>query len=279
MADEAHQEKPVSLFYSYSHHDEELRRKLEDHLAGLRWNEMITDWHDRNIDAGEEWAEEIDRNPTSADVILLLVSASFIDSKYCWSIEMRKALERHEKGEAIVIPVILPPCFWRATPFAKLQAVPTDAKPVTSWSDPDEALYDVARKIERAVADLQQQRRRAGEKAQEQTQEARKRAEAKTLQAVEEQKRDAQQRGKAGRGAPNSRGGVHSDTSRKADQPVLRLLASRRAIPQRTRSASLVPAAKRADRRMARSNDQRRRRVEGTDRPPVGIGRYHPTAG
>ncbi|MBL8658611.1 MAG: SUMF1/EgtB/PvdO family nonheme iron enzyme [Rhodospirillales bacterium] len=161
MADGENEEKPVSLFYSYSHRDEELRRKLEDHLAGLRWNGMITDWHDRNIDAGDEWAKEIDRNLTSADIILLLVSASFIASKYCWSIEVKKALERHDRGEAKVIPVILRPCSWHATPFAKLQAVPTDAKPVTSWSDPDEALYDAASRIERAVTDLQQQRRRA----------------------------------------------------------------------------------------------------------------------
>jgi formylglycine-generating enzyme required for sulfatase activity len=188
MADGAHQEKPISLFYSYSHGDEDLRKKLEDHLAGLRWSEKIAEWHDRNIDVGDEWAKEIDRNLTSADVILLLVSASFIASKYCWSIEMKKALERHDKGEAKVIPVILRPCSWHTTPFAKLQAAPTDAKPVTSWSDPDEALYDVACKIERAVTDLQQRRRRAAEQAQQHMQEARKR------QAAEEQKQDALRR-------------------------------------------------------------------------------------
>jgi hypothetical protein len=154
VADGAHQEKPISLFYSYSHRDEELRKKLEDHLAFLRWNGMIAEWHDRNIDVGDEWAKEIDRNLTSADVILLLVSASFIASHYCWSVEMKKALERHDKGEAKVIPVILRACSWHTTPFAKIQAAPTNAKPVTSWSDPDEALYDVARKIERAVSDL-----------------------------------------------------------------------------------------------------------------------------
>ncbi len=194
MAEGARQEKPISLFYSYSHRDEELRKKLEDHLAGLRWSEKIAEWHDRNIDVGDEWAKEIDRNLTSADVILLLVSATFIASKYCWSVEMKKALERHDKGEAKVIPIILRPCAWHMTPFAKLQAAPADAKPVTSWSDPDEALYDVARKIERAVTDLQQQRRRAVERAQQQTQEARKLAEAKARQAAEEQKRGAQQR-------------------------------------------------------------------------------------
>ena len=146
MAGGEHQEKPISLFYSYSRKDEELRLRLEDHLAALRWNGLIAEWHDRNIDLGEEWAKEIDRNLTSADIILLLVSASFIASKYCWSVEMKKALERHDRGEAKVIPVILRPCRWCATPFAKLQAAPTDAKPVTSWRDQHAALDDVADK-------------------------------------------------------------------------------------------------------------------------------------
>jgi TIR domain len=102
MAGGEHQEKPISLFYSYSHRDEELRKKLEDHLAALRWSEMIAEWHDRNIDVGDEWAKEIDRNLTSADVILLLVSASFIASKYCWSVEMKKGAgaARQGRGES-----------------------------------------------------------------------------------------------------------------------------------------------------------------------------------
>ena len=72
MAGGEHQEKPISLFYSYSHNDEELRKRLEDHLAAQRWNGMIAEWHDRNIDVGDEWAKEIDRNLSSADIILLL---------------------------------------------------------------------------------------------------------------------------------------------------------------------------------------------------------------
>lgn len=179
-------QKPISLFYSYSHDDEELRRRLENHLAALRWSGLIAEWHDRNIDVGEEWAKEIDDNLSTADIILLLVSASFIASKYCWSVEMTKALQQHDEGAAKVIPVILRPCRWGATPFAKLQAVPTDAKPVTSWHDQDAALDDVAGKIERVVADLRQ--RRAVEEAQRQAQEVRAR------QAAEEKRQEALQR-------------------------------------------------------------------------------------
>ena len=191
MAGGEQPEKPISLFYSYSHDDEELRRRLENHLAALRWSGLIAEWHDRNIDVGDEWAKEIDDNLNTADIILLLVSASFIASKYCWSVEMTRALQRHDNGAAKVIPVILRPCRWSATPFAKLQAAPTDAKPVTSWPDQDAALDDVAGKIARVVNDLQQQRHRAAERLRAaEAEKARKRAEAR--RAFEEQQREVQ---------------------------------------------------------------------------------------
>jgi formylglycine-generating enzyme required for sulfatase activity len=155
LGQENHDRKPISLFYSYSHKDEPLRRKLEDHLVPLKRIGKITEWHDRKIEAGREWEKEIDHYLSTADIILLLVSASFIASEYCWSVEIKKALERHEHGEARVIPVILRRCRWQGTPFAKLQATPKDAKPVTTWSDWDTAFDDVVSKIEAVVEELQ----------------------------------------------------------------------------------------------------------------------------
>jgi hypothetical protein len=86
------QVKPISLFYSYSHRDEDLRGKLETHLAVLRRGGLIDEWHDRKIEAGDEWRKQIDGHLRSADIVLLLVSADFIASDYCWSEEMTKAL-------------------------------------------------------------------------------------------------------------------------------------------------------------------------------------------
>ncbi len=129
----------VRLFYSYSHKDETLRNELETHLKLLQRQGLIDTWHDRKIEAGEEWKRKIDENLERADIILLLVSADFIASDYCYEIEMKRALERHEKGEARVIPVILRDCKWNSTPFAKLQALPKDGKAVKKWPDKDTA--------------------------------------------------------------------------------------------------------------------------------------------
>src|SRR5262249_1650226 len=76
-------------------------------------------------------------------IILLLVSADFLASDYCWDVEVATALERHARGEATVVPVIIRPVDWRSTPLGRLQGLPRDGRAVTSWPNRDEAWADV----------------------------------------------------------------------------------------------------------------------------------------
>lgn len=145
----------VEVFYSYSHKDEKLLAKLEAHLAALKNQGIITGWHDRKIEAGEEWKDKIDEHLDTARVILLLVSAEFLASRYCYDVEVARAIERHEAGNARVIPIILKPCDWQGTPFGHLQALPKDGKPVTTWVNRDQAFTDIALGIKAAVAHIQ----------------------------------------------------------------------------------------------------------------------------
>jgi internalin A len=151
MANMVMQRQPMRLFYSYSHKDETLRNELETHLKLLQRQGLLVTWHDRHIEAGEEWKVRIDENLERADIILLLVSADFIASEYCYEKEMRRAMERHEVGEACVIPVIVRDVNWRIAPFVKLQAWPTDGKAVTLWNNKDSAWRNVSEGIERVV--------------------------------------------------------------------------------------------------------------------------------
>jgi internalin A len=150
----------VRVFYSYSHKDEQLRNDLETHLKLLHRQGLIDAWHDRQIEAGEEWKDKIDENLERADIILLLISADFIASDYCYEKEMKRTLERHENGEARVIPIILRTCNWHKAPFGKLQALPKDSKPITTWSDHDTAWADAAAGIERVVETIQKEKKR-----------------------------------------------------------------------------------------------------------------------
>ena len=75
------------------------------------------------------------------------MSSHFIESRYCYEVEGKVALERCEAGRACVVPIVLRPCAWEETPFGALQALPADAKPITLWANRDEACLDAARGV------------------------------------------------------------------------------------------------------------------------------------
>jgi tetratricopeptide (TPR) repeat protein len=149
--------QPIKLFCAYAHADEYLRNELDKHLALLQRQGFIESWHDRRILAGTEWEPEIEKQLTSARIIVLLISSDFIASDYCYSNEMERALQRHASGGASVIPVILRPVDWQKAPFGKLQCLPLDARPVTKWSNQDEAFLSVAQGIRSLVDSLRAQ--------------------------------------------------------------------------------------------------------------------------
>lgn len=144
----------AKIFFSYSHDDEALRDQLEKHLASLKHEGTIESWHDRRILPGEDLGAAINSQINSADVVLLLVSASFLSSHYCYSIEMQRALDRQALGECKVVPVILRACDWSHSPIGQLLAVPRDGKPITSWANPDEAYTDVVKQIRTLVQQI-----------------------------------------------------------------------------------------------------------------------------
>lgn len=150
----------ITLFVSYAHNDEKHRELLDKHLVPLQRRKIIDAWHDRKIEAGQQWADEIDENLNKADIILLLISPNFLSSPYCSNIELNKAMERHKARESRVIPIILEPCAWRYYDFGQLQAFPKDGKAIALWTNENEAFLDVAEGIRQVAEDLFEQRKK-----------------------------------------------------------------------------------------------------------------------
>ena len=144
----------AKLFFSYSHKDEDLRNELETHLMLMKRQGIISSWHDRRITAGSDIGKEISSELETSQIILLLVSAHFLASDYCYEKEMTRAMEKHEEGSAVVIPVILHPCDWHSAPFGHLRATPTDGKPVSKYANMHEAFSIIAKDIREVVKNL-----------------------------------------------------------------------------------------------------------------------------
>jgi hypothetical protein len=137
----------ATAFISYSHRDEAFRQELETHLAPLRRQGLLDQWHDRKMTAGDALDDTISAHLEQADLFLMLISADFVASDYCYAKEMTRALERHEARQARAISIICRPCDFHGLPFAKFVLLPTDAKAVSSWQDRDAAWVDVVRGI------------------------------------------------------------------------------------------------------------------------------------
>ncbi|MDZ4031829.1 toll/interleukin-1 receptor domain-containing protein [Kluyvera ascorbata] len=145
----------ISLVFSYSHVDEALRNELEKHLSPLKRMGKITTWHDRRIAPGLEFEHQIDHYFSKADIILLLISCDFIASDYCYQVEMTNAMERHKRGEAVVIPVILRECAWHQLPFGSIMAATIDGKPITKFASYDEGYVQVVEAVSRAITSME----------------------------------------------------------------------------------------------------------------------------
>jgi hypothetical protein len=141
------------VFYSYSHSDAELRKKLATYLTPLTRQNKIIEWHDQEIKPGADWDTEISAQLESAHLILLLVSEDFLASEYCFGVEVGRALARLKRGDAKVVPILLKPCLWQESRFSELQIIPRDCKAITSWTSREEAFVAVATEIRNLVSE------------------------------------------------------------------------------------------------------------------------------
>ena len=141
----------MKVFISYSHKDKAALERLHTHLAVLRRNGHIEEWFDRDILAGRKINAEVAERLESSRLFLLLVSPDFLASDYCMEREMVRALERNRSGNARVIPIIIEPCDWASTPLRDLKALPQDGKPVSDWTNENNAYLNIVQELRRVL--------------------------------------------------------------------------------------------------------------------------------
>ena len=141
----------MKAFISYSHRDAEALNRLHVHLAMLRRDGLLEEWFDRDILAGGHIDAEVAAKIESSRIFLLLVSLELLNSDYCYNTDMTRALERHRSGDARVVPIIIEPCEWQSSPLRELKALPQDGKPVSDWTNQNNAYLNVTQELRRIV--------------------------------------------------------------------------------------------------------------------------------
>lgn len=144
----------IKLFISYSHKDENFVSEFISHLAPLKNNGIIQEWYDRKIETGEEFQNDINNNIADADIICLMVSNNFLSSKPCIE-EKDVALDLRIKKGIRVIPIIIKSCAWTVhKELSERLALPTDGKPIASFTDQDDGWVDTINGIKNVCDSL-----------------------------------------------------------------------------------------------------------------------------
>lgn len=141
----------LKLFISYSHSDEHYVQDFLRHTALLEESGLLKErFYDRNITAGDDFWNRIEKHLEDRDIVCCFISAHYISSAACKK-ELNRALELREQKGVLVIPVILSHCQWELLPNVKrLLAMPTDGKSISSYSNEDEGWYVVANMLKDA---------------------------------------------------------------------------------------------------------------------------------
>jgi hypothetical protein len=141
----------MKAFISYSHRDSASLERLHTHLAMLRREGAVTEWYDREILAGDQVDNEVSVNLENSDLFLALASPDFLHSNYCYEKEMERAIEKHDSGQMRIIPIIVEPCDWKASPLVRFKALPRDGEPISDWTNENNAYLDIVNELRRVV--------------------------------------------------------------------------------------------------------------------------------
>ncbi|MBW4482449.1 MAG: HEAT repeat domain-containing protein [Tildeniella torsiva UHER 1998/13D] len=154
--------KIISLYLSYAPADKALQIQLANHITLLERQGVITSWSSHQILPGSDRTQTIHQQLNTADIILLLISPDAIADDTCYHLETQRAIERHQSGEARVIPILLRPVDWQGAPFSQLDVLPKNHQPVTTWPNQDQAFQEIAEGIRTVAMEMRREKGNSG---------------------------------------------------------------------------------------------------------------------
>src|SRR5438105_3941049 len=103
------QQRGGVLFYSCAPSDADLCEHLARALRPLVREARLSEWAENRLPPGTDIVRASQQGWGDATLILLLLSPDYLVSDTCYQ-EMEDALERQQRGEVRVVPILIRPC-------------------------------------------------------------------------------------------------------------------------------------------------------------------------
>lgn len=139
---------PLPVFISAASEDKVFLTELLRQVSPMYRNGLITVQHAGTIEPGRDRKKELHRFIQEAEVILLLISPSYLDSERCHE-ELQAALTRRDTVP--VVPVLTRPANWQHGMLAPLQPLPRSGRPISLWRQRDEAWHAIGKDLQETI--------------------------------------------------------------------------------------------------------------------------------
>lgn len=155
FAEEPGKNKSLKIYCLYASEDEQAAIFLDKHLAALKHNqhvpiEVIGNFNRRAGDDRGTDAEQL----KNANIILVFISADLISNESSYNKTMI-AIDNHNKGKSLLLPILTRRCMWKDTPFSQLPLLPKNLEPLyskKSWENEDDSFSNVVSEIKNAIS-------------------------------------------------------------------------------------------------------------------------------
>jgi len=147
--------KNITVYFLAAKEDQDDCKAVKKHLTPVVRNSKIPiEIHsDFEIPIGED-TEEYKQKLHEADIVLAFISADYINDDEIYR-RTQKVIEKYNKNETIMLPILVRNCLWKSTPFVNLPLLPKNIQPLNNkqfWNSEDDALTSVVNDINEAIS-------------------------------------------------------------------------------------------------------------------------------
>lgn len=141
----------IKVVGCYASQDHAAWLELEGHLGPLKNSGLVTIWCEQQLEAGSLIEQERETHWKNADLILPLVSHHFFNASNGLDLRMQSTLQRYERAEIHIAPVLFSPCDYHRTSISELAILPVGGRAITQWTNRQNAYANVAKELRKVV--------------------------------------------------------------------------------------------------------------------------------
>jgi uncharacterized RDD family membrane protein YckC len=153
----AEKQADVVIYLLAADEDQAVCEAISRHLAPITRDAdvSISVLDDFSAPGGSDLAQHKNQL-LAADIVLSIISADFIDDDEIYA-RNQAVIDRYNRGETLIISILVRNCLWKLLPLAKLPMLPKNHQPINNaqfWNSQDDAVTSVVADLYESISEM-----------------------------------------------------------------------------------------------------------------------------